>query len=147
MRPRAPRMLVSGLALTLLCIGSSALADDDDYHGGKTFKRIATIPNYLNNAVHGDLETALATTTVSEIVSATADGLTLVYTDSENNQIGFVDITDPSQPVPAGTLPVSGEPTSVAVLGDDYALVATIRSRISSTSAATSTSSTSQLAA
>jgi hypothetical protein len=111
-------MLVSGLALALLCVSGSALAEDDDSHGGETFRRIATIPNYLNNG-------ALATATVSEIVSATADGETLVYTDSENNQIGFVDISDPSQPVPAGTVSVSGEPTSVSVLGNAYALVAT----------------------
>lgn len=118
MRPHAPRMLVSGLALALLCVSGSAFADDDDSYGGETFRRIATIPNYLNNG-------ALAMSTVSEIVSATADGLTLVYTDSGNNQIGFVDITDPSQPVPAGTVSVSGEPTSVSVLGNTYALVAT----------------------
>ncbi|MGD8909208.1 MAG: esterase-like activity of phytase family protein, partial [Chromatiales bacterium] len=43
--------------------------------------------------------------------------------DSEQEQIGFVDITDPADPVAGGTLALSGEPTSVAVK-DDYALVA-----------------------
>jgi hypothetical protein len=107
-------MLVSGLALAMLCASGTALAD-----GGETFKRISTIANYLNNE-------DLATETVSEIVSATADGRTLVYTDAETNQIGFVDITNPSQPVADGTVDLGeGEPTSVAVLGNEYALVAT----------------------
>ena len=34
-----------------------------------------------------------------------------------SRRLGFVDITDPSAPKPAGTLAVGGEPTSVADLG------------------------------
>jgi hypothetical protein len=48
--------------------------------------------------------------------------MTLVYTDSPLEQVGFVDITDPASPVAGGTLALSGEPTSVAIKGD-YALV------------------------
>lgn len=81
------------------------------------FNRIATLPNYLNNADAGRQ-------TVSEIVAATRDGKTLVYTDSPGEQIGFVDITRPTLPISAGTLGMDGEPTSVAVLGNDLALVA-----------------------
>jgi hypothetical protein len=40
---------------------------------------------------------------VAEIVAATPDGRTLVYTDSENEEIGFVDITDASAPASDGT--------------------------------------------
>jgi len=61
--------------------------------------------------------------TVAEIVDASDDGLTLVYTDSEQGQVGFVDIENPSSPVGIGTVSVGGEPTSVAVLRD-YALAA-----------------------
>jgi len=60
--------------------------------------------------------------TVAEIVAATADGMTLVYTDSEQENVGFVDITDPSAPVGKGIVPLSGEPTSVAIKGK-YAAV------------------------
>ena len=67
---------------------------------------------------------------MAEIVAAANDGNLLVYTDSEFGDIGFVDITDPADPQPAGKLsvqdseaPEAGEPTSVAVIGD-YALVA-----------------------
>lgn len=82
-----------------------------------SFNRIATLPNFINNDDP-------AAQTVSEIVSATADGRLLVYTDSPREQIGFVDITDPRLPISAGTLAVGGEPTSVAVLGNELALVA-----------------------
>lgn len=62
-------------------------------------------------------------TEVAEIVDATADGRTLVYTDSATGQIGFVDITDPADPGADGALELGGEPTSVAVAGN-YAAVA-----------------------
>lgn len=62
---------------------------------------------------------------VAEIVAATPDGRTLVYTDSQTEQIGFVDITDPSSPAEIGVLAMEGEPTSVAVTADGmHALVA-----------------------
>ena len=85
-----------------------------------SFQRIATLGNYLNNGEDGDEET------VSEIVAATADGMTLVYTDAVRGTIGFIDITNPSNPQPLGTFPVGPDasPTSVAVLGNRYALVA-----------------------
>lgn len=60
---------------------------------------------------------------VAEIVDVTTDGQTLLYTDSENEELGLVDIADPTAPVPAGVIPLPGEPTSVGVLGDT-ALVA-----------------------
>ncbi len=59
---------------------------------------------------------------VAEIVDATRNGKTLVYTDSEQGLIGFVDISDPSSPQPDGSVPVGGEPTSVA-MHRRYALV------------------------
>jgi hypothetical protein len=54
---------------------------------------------------------------IAEIVAATEDGNTLVYVDGEQNGLGFVDITEPATPRPAGFLPLSGELTSVAVRG------------------------------
>lgn len=55
-------------------------------------------------------------TEVAEIVDATKDGKTLIYTDSATGQIGFVDVSNPARPEAAGALEVGGEPTSVAVL-------------------------------
>lgn len=59
--------------------------------------------------------------TSAEIIAATADGMTLVYTDSPGASIGFIDITDPTNPAPLGVFMPEGEPTSVAVIGN-YAL-------------------------
>ena len=84
---------------------------------GGDFRRIATLPNYINNADP-------AAETVAEILAASEDGKTLVYTDSPGRAIGFVDITRPHRPISAGKLDVGGEPTSVAVLGNRLALVA-----------------------
>jgi len=84
----------------------------------KSFKRIATFP--VCKQIERNCNTD--TVTVAEIVAASADGNTLIYTDSPGNQIGFVDITTPSAPVGLGSTIVGGEPTSVAVKGD-YVLV------------------------
>lgn len=62
------------------------------------------------------------TETAAEIVAASEDGMVLIYTDSPENQLGFVNISDASNPQPAGVLGLTGEPTSVAVKGG-YALV------------------------
>jgi len=42
----------------------------------------------------------------------------LVYTDVENNQIGFVNFEDPSNPTAEGAINLTGIPTSVKVLAD-----------------------------
>ena len=55
---------------------------------------------------------------VAEIVSASPDGKTLVYTDSEARQFGWVDISNPSKPRMLGTYQAKQEPTSVAVTTD-----------------------------
>ena len=62
------------------------------------------------------------TETVAEIVAASADGATLVYTDAGTSELGFADITDPANPVGIGTVALGGEPTSV-VVADGKALV------------------------
>ena len=61
--------------------------------------------------------------TSAEITDVTPDGETMIYTDALARRLGFVDISDPDAPQPAGTLSIDGEPTSVAVLRD-LALVA-----------------------
>jgi DNA-binding beta-propeller fold protein YncE len=82
--------------------------------GDGPFRRVASFPVFLNTSE--DLET------VAEIVAAADEGRLLVYTDSETDNVGFVDISDPSSPQAAGVVDVGGEPTSVAVR-DGYALV------------------------
>ena len=52
---------------------------------------------------------------VAEIAASTIDGQTLIYTDSASEEVGFVDISDPTAPAEITTLALAGEPTSVAV--------------------------------
>jgi hypothetical protein len=86
-----------------LCAGS-AMAQD------MNFNRIASFMVAEN--------TPDAEETSAEIISATEDGMTLVYSDSPAGVIGFIDITDPANPVAAGAFAMpAGEPTAVAVLG------------------------------
>jgi hypothetical protein len=80
------------------------------------FNRIASFHVFQNTDI--ELET------VAEIVTATPNGRTLVYTDAETGSVGFVDIKDPTNPLPLGAIELEGEPTSVAV-GAQFAYVAT----------------------
>lgn len=83
-----------------------------------SFNRIASFPvcAQLGSSCEDDTETA------AEIVAASTDGMTLIYTNSPKGEVGFVDIQNPSKPSAKGHLDVGGEPTSVAVIGG-YALV------------------------
>ena len=56
--------------------------------------------------------------TVAEIVTASNDGNTLIYTDGVQQRLGFIDITDAAAPKKRGTVMLAGEPTSVAVVGN-----------------------------
>jgi DNA-binding beta-propeller fold protein YncE len=67
---------------------------------------------------------------VAEIIDASPDGNTLVFTNSGDQQIGFIDITDPANPQPLGTVEVAGEPTSVAVTPDGQYAIAAVLSLI-----------------
>ena len=98
-------------AITATLSVSPANADDDS----QQFNRIATFPVYLNTDIESE--------TVAEIVAASKDGMRLVYTDGKTDKLGFVDISDPSNPVAKGVTELLGEPTSVAVSGS-YALAA-----------------------
>lgn len=71
---------------------------------------------------------------IAEIISASPDGKTLVYTSSTAQTIGFVDITNPATPVLIGNVDVksvvsndSGEPTSVAFSPDGKHVVVVVK--------------------
>jgi hypothetical protein len=95
--------LTSALALT----ASAAAAE-------MNFNRIASFATPLNMAAGEDTMRE----TSAEIIAATADGMTLVYTDSPLGVLGRIDITDPRNPKPLGNIALEGEPTSVAIAGD-----------------------------
>lgn len=93
---------------TVLGVALSAPA-----HAEMNFNRIASFPVVLNMAAGEDISRE----TSSEIIDATADGMTLVYTDGPLKALGMVDITDPANPKPLGKVDMGGEPTGVAVIG------------------------------
>ena len=94
-------------------LSSSPIHADEKNKTG--FNRVATFPVYLN--------TDISSKTVSEIVSVSQDGNTLIYTDGKTENLGFVNITNPEKPLPDGIMSLGGEPTSVSVVRD-YALTA-----------------------
>ena len=67
----------------------------------RRFDRVASFPVYVNT---GDVSEE----SVAEIVAASVDGCTLVYTDSAQEAVGFVDISVPSHPEAAGLVPSAG---------------------------------------
>lgn len=78
------------------------------------FNRIASFATPQNMAEGEDL----ARPTSAEIISASEDGMTVVYTDSPLGVIGLVDITDPRAPKPMGNIDVGGEPTTAVYIGE-----------------------------
>ncbi|MGJ8528171.1 esterase-like activity of phytase family protein [Maritalea sp.] len=75
------------------------------------FNRIASFPVASNIPADMDAKSESS----SEIIAATEDGMTLVYSDSPLGGLGFVDIADPKAPKPAGFMALGGEPTSVSI--------------------------------
>jgi DNA-binding beta-propeller fold protein YncE len=79
----------------------------------QVFNRVAAFAAPLNLPEGTDP----ATETSAEIIAASPDGMTLVYTDSPLGAVGIIDIADPAAPKPGGSVAVGGEPTSVVVVG------------------------------
>lgn len=93
----------------LVALTSVLLATTAAVSAAEVFNRIASFAVGQNNAE--------AEASSSEIITATDDGLTLIYSDSPAGGIGFVDITDAKAPKAGGFLAMAGEPTSVTVIG------------------------------
>lgn len=82
-------------------------------HAEMMFNRIASFA--VADNLPADIEKA--TPTSSEIITASEDGNTLVYSDSPLGAVGFIDVTDPKAPKAGGIVKIEGEPTSVVVAG------------------------------
>jgi len=77
------------------------------------FNRVASFPVAANTPDNVDPKSV----TSAEIIAASEDGNTLVYTSSPLKAIGIIDITDAKAPKALGSVMLDGEPTSVAVIG------------------------------
>ena len=96
--------LTSALAL---CAAAPAMAE-------MNFNRIASFPVNTNLPEGADPMSE----TSSEIITVSEDGMTLIYSDSPLGVIGLIDISDPANPQPGGTIALDGEPTAVSALGN-----------------------------
>jgi hypothetical protein len=77
----------------------------------QVFNRIASFPVAQNLPADKDAKSVSS----AEIIAASEDGKTLIYSDSPLGGIGFIDISDAKAPKAGGALLLEGEPTSVAV--------------------------------
>ncbi len=118
-------LAISGLSTVALSAVLVACGGDNDEPAAsrpdadKFFNRTATftVCSQIGASCESDAVTA------AEIVAASVDGMTLVYSNSPKGEIGFVDISDVKAPKALGALAMGGEPTSVTVLGA-HAIVA-----------------------
>ncbi|GAB3598704.1 choice-of-anchor I domain-containing protein [Microbacterium tumbae] len=123
------RSLRAALLATCLVVGAigvavpASAAPESASPAASAFARTATYPVYQD--VPDGVDPSAAT--VAEISAITADG-TVVYTDALGRRVGFVDVSDPANPVGTGTVSLADlghaddQPTSVASYGD-YILV------------------------
>ncbi|MGI1668929.1 MAG: esterase-like activity of phytase family protein [Neptuniibacter sp.] len=95
----------TAVVLALSAVAITAQAD--------SFNRIATFAN-IKNLPQGK---EITTETSAEIIAVSADGNTLVYSDSPLGGVGFINIKDAKIPKADGFIALDGEPTSVAVSG------------------------------
>ncbi len=100
---------LSQATLTVALLASAAFPAAAE----QVFNRISSFPVALNLPSDKDQKTV----TSAEIVTASEDGNTLIYSDSPLGGIGFIDIKDAKAPKALGALMMDGEPTSVAVAG------------------------------
>lgn len=81
----------------------------------QSFQRIASFSTALNIPSSMNINSESS----AEIITATPDGSLLIYSDSPLGGIGMIDIRNPKNPLPAGFIKMDGEPTSVAVSGNN----------------------------
>nr|WP_222124912.1 esterase-like activity of phytase family protein [Variovorax boronicumulans] len=118
-------LAASGLSTVALSAALVACGGDNDEpaasapNADKFFNRTATFTVCSQTGASCEADAV----TAAEIVAASEDGMTLVYSNSPKGEIGFVDIADVKAPKGLGALAMGGEPTSVTVLGA-HAIVA-----------------------
>ncbi|MGV3548323.1 esterase-like activity of phytase family protein [Rhizobium sp.] len=102
------RHFSTAAAVAALLASTAAFAQAE-----QVFNRVASFPVASNTPAEIDNKTP----TSAEIIAATEDGNTLVYTSSPLKAVGIIDITDAKAPKALGSVMLDGEPTSVAIIG------------------------------
>ena len=117
------RLILALLLLSLLNACQSVVTQPTDRYSMQAMFRAQTpFAKVASFAVCQQTSCSESRITSAEILAVSKDGMTLIYTDSPRNSIGFLDITDPALPRSLGRLTMPGEPTSVAT-NENYALV------------------------
>lgn len=101
-----------------LWLASVPLAASQSFY----FNRIATF--FLCEQIDENCNTS--NVTFAEIIDVSPDGQTICYIDGGPKAVGFVDVSDPRNPMAMGYVDVGGEPTSVAFTKDGKYVVAAV---------------------
>ena len=114
------QLAVASFSALLAIVASSASSGFANWNtkywaNEKNFNRISSF-NVSDNLPKGLKST---TKTSSEVVTASDDGKTLMYTDSDLGVVGLVDISDPAKPKALGIVELEAEPTGIAALGNN----------------------------
>lgn len=107
-------MILRPASVTACLTSALALGTALPAQAEMVFNRIASLATPANMAEGSDTSRESS----AEIISASEDGMTLVYTDSPLGVIGLIDITDPRAPRPLGTIDMGGEPTTAHFAGN-----------------------------
>jgi WD40 repeat protein len=111
---------VHRLCVAAALLGTSVLLSTQDVSAVTALKKAPANYQFV------PLQTFTVSGSVAEIAAVTPNGKTVLYTDSEEKEVGFVDISNPAVPQQLGAVTTAGEPTSVAITpGGRYALVCT----------------------
>src|SRR5262245_38268777 len=79
----------------------------------RQFERVSTFLACQNSSC----DTSVVKEATPEIITATDDGRTLIYTDAAQGSIGLIDIRNFNSPQPGGLIKTNGRPSSVVVRG------------------------------
>jgi hypothetical protein len=106
--------LFSTLSLLVAATSAYPTAVDDQQY----FRRISTfnICEQLDPTCNTDVATNAETVWYYE--DKNDNTFRIVYTNSEGENLGFVDISDPTNPKGIGEVPLGGEPTTVRIIGN-----------------------------
>lgn len=91
--------------LTLAILAAATAVQADSFNRIASFSSVHNLPDGAEKSQE----------TSPEIIVATPDGQTLVYSDSPMGGLGYVDIRNPDHPKAMGFTQLTGEPTSVAI--------------------------------
>ncbi len=120
---------MKALSITAALAAALAASTASAVQAEQVFNRIASF------AVADNLsESEREAPTSAEIITASEDGKTLIYSDSPGKRIGFIDITHANAPAAAGTVSFDGEPTSVAIAGGKVLVAVNTRESFSNPS-------------